>query len=279
MRTCTEFCVVLLLALTAPADLQSKSRHASVALVHVPTAGNTLTFTVAMIQEFAGLLQVALLGSCAPLKLHTSYNLEWQVHGASAVPAPHRAPANGLEPAEVLHRSWASREAPDENDAVKTCEDLGFLLRQLELTEIWRHSEISLRCPFFALSEAPKRHKWSGRARGAVEVDIGVFRSALERGRQLDTGTPLALAPREMAADGETSSENTPITVRPAVRVSEQGSYPMERYSSPSLGHGAQRQPIASFVSEVPASAFQTPLSSCGNGAILTGEKSFSFPQ
>ena len=162
---------------------------------------------------------------------------------------------------------------------MKSCEDLGFLLRQLELTEIWRHSEISLRCPFFALSEAPSRRKWSGRARCAVEVDIGVFRSALERDRELDTGRPLALAPREMAADGETSSENTPITVRPAVRVYEQGSYPMEHYSSPSLGHGAQRQPIASFVSEVPASAFQTPLSSCGNGAILTGEKSFSYPQ
>ena len=78
------------------------------ALVHVPTAEDTLTFTVALIQEFAGLLQVALLGTCAPLKLHTSYNLEWQVHGASAAQAPHRAPADGLEPAKILQRSWAS---------------------------------------------------------------------------------------------------------------------------------------------------------------------------
>ena len=47
-------------------------------------------------RNFAGLLQVALLGTCAPLKFHTSYNLEWQVHGASAAPAPHRTVADGL---------------------------------------------------------------------------------------------------------------------------------------------------------------------------------------
>ena len=86
------------------------------------------------------------------------------------------------------------------------------------------------------------------------------------------------LHPGNMAADGETSSENTPIIVRPAVHVYEQGGHPMERCSSPSSGHGAQRQPIASFVSEVPASAFQTPLSSCGNEAILTGDQAFSSP-
>ena len=164
-------------------------------LVHVHTAEDTLTSSVALIQGF-----------CRPAPNGTSRNsrtpktthltiwnaCSWRKCGASAAPSPGRQPGA----AEILHRSWASREAPDEYDAVKSCEDLGFLLRQLELTEIWRHSEISLRCPSFTRSEAPSRRKWSGRERRAVEVDIGVFRSP-QRDRELNTGRPLALTPRE----------------------------------------------------------------------------------
>ena len=74
-----------------------------------------------------------------------------------------------------------------------------------------------------------------------------------------------------MAAEWD-ASELTPLDARVALLGMEQRHFGMNRCSSPSVGHVQLERRTSSGV---PASAFQTPMSSCGNGEMLTGSTSF----
>lgn len=73
-----------------------------------------------------------------------------------------------------------------------------------------------------------------------------------------------------MAADGEDSSELILLHAQAAMLDFKRPCFSLERCCSLSIGQPTQLT-NACFVRHEPASAFQTPLSSCGNGGITGG--------